>query len=1103
MELSAARSHEPLPPIVASVVPQAGTPVLVRNRRALVTRIRKLKVGRKGGQHLVDVAYCDQERPLRDSVVWELEAGPQAIAELIPSQLPAQPLELRRFRSLLRATAWQIPQGEPLSSPAGSAPERREGSTPLAPLASAASLEEYQLVPLMKALEMPRVALLIADAVGLGKTIEAGLIASELIIQRRIRRVLILAPPALKEQWQQEMAEKFSLEFQIVDGPRTARLQAELGAQINPWNQFNLAIASYHYLAQPHVLNDFIGTCEEEGYPHLPWDLLVVDEAHNLMPSPRGPESRLASMLRTVSSWFEHRVFLTATPHNGFRTSFTGLLEILDPLHFRRTTVMSSSEKAWARQVVIRRDKAGVQQARSRPAEIPRRVEPWPLTFEPAEEELFEAFREFRTALAGWRVEAGGRRNAGLAFAVEVLGKRLLSSTAAFAASFAAFCQGLESSSLADDDELAGAMLSVNTTRLVPVESASGVRPDGEEREVRWLSAAKTVAAWMKQYYPGTATRVQRLKTALEALGFPLAAVPSNRPSCDSRVASITKWIQQHLRSGDGWLPDEKVLIFTEYKTTLDALVQQLQASCDSTRFAGLSGASSTALRERALAAFCTPDSSLSILAATDIASQGLNLQAAARYLFHFDLPWNPAVIDQRIGRLDRTGQSREVVSFHFVGPRHEELRLLARLNSKTDNMKCDLQTMGEVVVPHSGIPSRPVVPALLTERPHAAPKASRGRMGEPVCSLPKVPKALANCLQLADDLLLRPREMHETISEAAACAAQGVVLAGPDRIGRFSLPGVHSGTFVFQRAGYDWFPGIPHDRGALVHAGHPLLRWALALLSRGIVMPWTAVRQPLPEGLPAAVMLFLRMLATDLCQHPVQPSLDVLLFPLKPAKLSWQPDTPSSGCLVPPVRGKPQELCSGLPVVGWARQLLAADGNPQIDPLVAHAARTIWQDVAPAIARLARAHAEQRQAELKQSLRQQRRETVGLIRRGYGERQKELQFDPGNRRVSDLQQRAARLDVQLSKQGFLFPDLHREVMAELEDVRAEISQHSNRLLQLQQTLARQRDRVLKDIVPARYRLGHPPFMANAGIAVLLSETEPMESFWGGNHEST
>jgi superfamily II DNA or RNA helicase len=158
----------------------------------------------------------------------------------------------------------------------------------------------------------------------------------ELMLRRRIRRVLVLCPASLRTQWRDEMQEKFALPFEMVDRPSTLRLQRDVGVDANPWRTYERIIASYHYLKQPDVLEQFRTTAEPGEDGGLRWDLLIVDEAHNLAPASFGADSELSRTLQRISPWFEHCVFLTATPHNGHTRSFSGLLEALDPVRFTR-----------------------------------------------------------------------------------------------------------------------------------------------------------------------------------------------------------------------------------------------------------------------------------------------------------------------------------------------------------------------------------------------------------------------------------------------------------------------------------------------------------------------------------------------------------------------------------------------------------------------------------------------------------------------------------------------------------------------------------------------------------------------------------------------
>src|SRR5690606_7276778 len=267
--------------------------------------------------------------------------------------------------------------------------------------------------------------------------IEAGLILKELLLRRRIQRVLILTPASLRVQWQDEMHDKFALDFELIDRQRTQDLKKRLGMDANPWRAHSRIIASYYYLRQPDVLEQFIAACRTPaGSPRLPWDLLIVDECHNLMPSPFGEDSDLCNMLRTIAPQFEHRLFLSATPHNGHTRCFTGLLEILDPVRFSQTSELKPAEKERVQQIVIRRLKREINE-RTNPPRFCSRNAPKAiaLRLSSREEALSAAFGEFRAAVRKLIASDRRRRRSG-SFAVEILGKRLLSCPTAFVESW-------------------------------------------------------------------------------------------------------------------------------------------------------------------------------------------------------------------------------------------------------------------------------------------------------------------------------------------------------------------------------------------------------------------------------------------------------------------------------------------------------------------------------------------------------------------------------------------------------------------------------------------------------------------------------------------
>ena len=334
---------------MSKTLPKPGMLARIRNRLAIISDVREWSSGTTT-EHLVDVNYVDQYLPATDSVLWHLEPSAVVIPpDGFPRIREKGPMTLSDFEALKRSVRWNALSGYVTEAGA---------ELPIvAPFLGGVQVEDYQLVPLARALAMPRVTLGLFDDVGLGKTVEAGLVISELIRRRRIRRILILCPAWIRKQWKDEMDSKFGLDFSLIDRDETSQLRRQLGMETNPWTTFPRIIASYHYLKQEDVLGEFLLGSRSSGpsAATLPWDLLIVDEAHNCMPAAHGQDSDLSEMLSRIGKYFEHKVFLSATPHNGFTQSFTGLLSQLDPVRFSKKDTITAIERRRVSEVVIRR----------------------------------------------------------------------------------------------------------------------------------------------------------------------------------------------------------------------------------------------------------------------------------------------------------------------------------------------------------------------------------------------------------------------------------------------------------------------------------------------------------------------------------------------------------------------------------------------------------------------------------------------------------------------------------------------------------------------------------------------------------------------------
>ena len=317
-------------------IPEQGQLVEVRQRRYVVSDIVKsslppttLPDGLESPQHLISLTSVEDDALGEElQIIWELEPGARTYDQVVLPEPTSGFDSPHRLDAFLDAVRWGA---------ASSADVR----SLQAPFRSGIDLEDYQLDPLVRAIQMPRVNLLIADDVGLGKTIESGLVMQELLIRHRARRILVVCPAALQIHWRDQMREKFGLEFRIVDSDLMKTLRRRRGIHVNPWTHFPRLITSIDFLKRERPMRLFREALPAEGEPIYPrrFDMLIVDEAHNVAPSGRGryaTDSLRTAAIRTLAPHFEHKLFLTATPHNGYAESFSALLELIDNQRFAR-----------------------------------------------------------------------------------------------------------------------------------------------------------------------------------------------------------------------------------------------------------------------------------------------------------------------------------------------------------------------------------------------------------------------------------------------------------------------------------------------------------------------------------------------------------------------------------------------------------------------------------------------------------------------------------------------------------------------------------------------------------------------------------------------
>lgn len=877
--------------------PRVGMLATVRNRRAIVTAVDPYD-SPNGRFHMVNLDYLDTDGLSTDTLLWERELGATLLEpNALPDVSRSQPMISGDFDALQRATRWTALS--PFITPGNIEPPQAIA----APLFGAIQAEDFQLVPLLKALQMPRISLLLADDVGLGKTIEAGLILTELLLRRRIRRVLIISPASLRLQWQQEMKDKFSLSFDVVDRTETFAIQKRLGLDANPWRTYPRIITSYYYLRQPDVLEQFRAACSQPaGSAQLPWDLLIVDEAHNLMPAPFGDDSDLSRMLRTISPWFEHKLFLTATPHNGHTRSFTGMLEQLDPVRFTQTSEFTDASRKRAEEVVVRRLKREINvldKELGRPERFSERIpEPLPLYFDKQERLLARAYQEFRQGVRKAIAQSDHKEQLAGLFAVEVLNKRLLSSPFTFANSWYRFKEGLQ------EEEVTTAEL--NAARKAVDEDLD----DDQEAEGRIQHAARTTGAWLKPLAADLVDEMAALDKALAFIGLtpPAENGAAPLPEEDARWDRFLQLVQDRLRDGKQWLPDERLIVFTEYKTTLDYLYRRLKVKFPEdgvirVLYGGMGKIKRDGSREsleEIKKAFNDPNDPIKILVATDAASEGLNLQETARFVLHYDIPFNPSRLDQRNGRLDRHGQARDVIVFHFTSEDDSDLRFLAHVVGKVHTIREELGSMGElfdaaferrfVFMEDSGSVLDDLDKAIAARKGKTdIPRGKFGTTGE------AEKKALS---WLAQEIDLTPDTLRDTLERALGFNIGLPRLETLDEKGRarFTMPLppqweplidsslrlsgngqrgalpnlVFDPTYFIQmKNGRPVFRGTANT--VMLHLGHPMFHQALAMYARArfpgagnYATRWMARYGDVPPGADALILLTVEELAVN-----------------------------------------------------------------------------------------------------------------------------------------------------------------------------------------------------------------------------------------------
>jgi len=821
-------------------VPNPGQQVTVRGHAWVVTDVQASTIAPPSNPtadaeptHLITLKCLDDDRWEHEiQVLWELEPGRRIFERYnLPVPDPNNLDDPEQLEAFLDAVRW-------------GAVTNADGERLQAPFRSGITIEDYQLEPLVRALRMPRVNLLIADDVGLGKTIEAGLVAQELILRHRVHTAMVVCPAPLQLKWKDEMYEKFGLNFEIINTEFVKELRRSRGIRANPFTAYPRMIMSLDWLKRERpmrMLRRVLPSTPE--YPRK-FDLLIIDEVHNVAPAATGKyavDSQRTEAIREIAPHFEHRLYLSATPHNGYLESWTALLELLDPQRFARGV---KPEDAVRDQVVIRRLKSQFISDDPEAGEqrFPRReITPLEVTYSKDER---SAHADLQTYAEMRRTAAAGSKAAG-EFVHKLLKKRLFSSPAAFHHTLLKHIETVEQGGAAKEPPPTKTVLRT----LDAVEDEFATEEEAEEAEQTALHVAGRTTAPLTDEQRKLLTRLQTW--ASSAAG-----------RADAKTTVLIDWLESIVKTDGDW-NDERVLIFTEYRDTQKYLIDRLTAAGlarDDGRVRQMHGSQDEEEREEIKAAFqASPElDPVRIVIATDTASEGIDLQRHCHRLVHFEIPWNPNRLEQRNGRIDRHGQPHPTADvFHFVGAGFEDaepgsleadLEFLFRAARKVNQIRADLGSAGPVLadqvneamlgVRHS-FDDDPIDRQVATHHLTATEMKLREKIVEWTSAIDeardsmglspeRVERAVNIALKLDNQPELRPTSLER----------------GDDVLAVFNVPGLDRGWARTKEHGlhhpvtqkelpitFDHDVAAGHDDVALAHLGHPLVQKALQTL--------------------------------------------------------------------------------------------------------------------------------------------------------------------------------------------------------------------------------------------------------------------------------
>ncbi|MCS7022802.1 MAG: helicase-related protein [Gemmataceae bacterium] len=511
-------------------------------------------------------------------------------------------------------------------------------------------------------LRSPRIRFLLADDPGAGKTIMAGLLLKELKYRGLVKRVLIVVPGHLKDQWRRELKERFAETFMVVD---RAVMNATWGRNI--WQEQSQLITSMDFAKQDDVM---------AGLAEAQWDLVIVDEAHKMAAYRYGEKTNKTERYRfgeLLSRNSQFLLLLTATPHRGDPENFRLFLDLLEPGMFASKELLLESVQAGDNPLFLRRLKEDLRDFDGRPLFPPRHVFTRPYRLSAEEKRLYNAVTAYVEQSYN-KALASQKRN--VAFALLILQRRLASSVRAVRRSLERRKDRLSEllrigKWLAERDRVDEEALE---------DAPEAVRLLEEDKLLEQLTAAET----REELEAEIETLKQLIQLAREA----------ERQEIETKLGELRQVMEDERIGSRG----EKLLIFTESRETLDYLAEKLQLWGYSV--VTLHGAMNLDGRIGAEHQF---REKAQVMVSTEAGGEGINLQFCS-LMVNYDIPWNPNRLEQRMGRIHRYGQQKEVHIYNLVASDTREGLVLRTLFEKVEKIRQALgsdrvfDVIGEIV---------------------------------------------------------------------------------------------------------------------------------------------------------------------------------------------------------------------------------------------------------------------------------------------------------------------------------------------------------------------------------------------------------------------